>query len=107
MTNETNQTNVQHLGGTYIKPGMLKRPVEVAISARSGGARTVEGKYGRVLEIPVDIEGQQFVGSLPADKGDGKTLQTVFGPIGEAWTGKRIRIEDSAVLNRVRYTPIG
>lgn len=108
-----------HLGGTYLKTGMLKpnrdgspRTIEVPVSDRNGGARIIperqndKGKFGPALEIPIQIEGQDFVASVPADKGDGKLLRTVWGdPTDNAWSGKRVRIYESEVLDRIRVEP--
>ena len=109
-----------HLGGSYLKTGQLKpnrdgssRHVECSIEGRNGGPRIVparesdKGKFGPALEIPISIEGQQFVVSIPADKGDGKTLETVFGPAGESWVGRRVNVYESDVLDRIRVQPIG
>ncbi len=99
------ENTVKHLGGTYLKPGTLKKPAHCTVSARNGGARTVEGKFGLQLEIPTTIDGMEFVLSIPADKGDGKVLRTVFGEDLGAWSGKGVVISDSDVLNRVRIQP--
>lgn len=109
-----------HLGGTYLKIGTIKanrdgssRHLDLPISARNGGPRILperenqHGKFGAALEIPLEIEGQEFVLSVPAEKGDGKLLRTVFGEDLAAWPGKRIDVFESDVLERVRATPIG
>lgn len=113
-------SNENHLGGTYIKTGTLKanrdgsaRQVRCTIDGRKGGPRILparenqHGKFGPALEIPTSIEGQDFILSLPADKGDGQVLQQVFGPVGETWIGKAVLVFESEVLDRVRVQPIG
>lgn len=109
QNNKENNTtmNNNHLGGAFLKTGTLKAEAQCILSARNGGARIVEGKFGPNLELPLTIEDQDFVLSVPADKGDGKTLQTVFGPVGPEWAGKRVRVFESTFLNRVRVQPIG
>lgn len=108
MNPETQQTNsVKHLGGTYLKPGMLKREAVVPIEGRNGGPRFIEGKYGRQIEIPIKLDGQDFVVSIPADKGDGQALQAAFPANLAEWPGRRISVADSVLLNRVRVQPIG
>lgn len=109
-----------HLGGTYLKTGQLKpnrdgsnRHIDCAIEGRNGGPRVVparetdKGKFGPALEIPVSIEGRQVVLSIPAEKGDGKVLETVFGPVGESWVGKRVDVFESDVFDIIRVVPIG
>jgi hypothetical protein len=103
-----------HLGGSYLKTGALKpnrdgtsRHIRCVLDNRNGGSRIVEGKFGPQLELPITIEEQQFVVSIPADKGDGKTLQQVFGPVSESWAGKAVDVFESETLDRVRVVPIG
>lgn len=114
------QNTQQHLGGEYLKVGRIKpnrdgsaKHVRCVVSGRNGGARVVperktdKGTFGPALEIPTEIEGQEFVVSIPADKGDGKTLRTVFGDDLGAWTGKAFDLYESEVLDRIRVVPVG
>lgn len=101
-----------HLGGSYLKAdGLLKRPTTVAIDGRKGtvpnhpgGPRIVEKEFGRQVEIPISIEGQDFVVAIPADKGDGAALFQAFGDDMAKWVGKRITVQESNVLRRIRIT---
>lgn len=100
-------TEINHLGGSYLKPdGTLKRSVTVVIDSRGGGAREINGKFGPQLEIPITIEGMQFVVGLPANKGDGEELKRVLGNDLSKWTGSPVQVSESAVLARIRVQPI-
>lgn len=99
-----------HLGGTYLKTGILKNGARVRCIAmgRNGGTRIVperttdQGRFGPALEIPTEIEGQDFVVSIPADKGDGKVLRTAWGDDFASWQGKTFDVYESTVLDRIR-----
>lgn len=111
--NNQPQAKKPHLGGTYLKPGTLKRETACLIDGRAGtvpnhkgGPRTVEGEYGRQLELPVSIDGMEFVVSIPADKGDGLALQKAWGDDLSSWVGKRVLVQESNVLRRIRVSPI-
>lgn len=114
MTDEKN-----HLGGTYLKPGMMKpnhdgtsKHVKAGISGRNGGPRIVparktnKGEFPPALEIPVDMDGQEFVLSMPAEKGDGRAIITAFGPPSEAWVGKALDVSESETFERIRVVPV-
>lgn len=122
MNDETNETHDNpetarpakgpHLGGTYLKAnGMLKRAATVVIDGRKGtvpnhpgGPRIVEGDYGRQVEVPFTVEGQDFVVAVPADKGDGAALFQAYGDDLTKWVGRRITVQESSVLRRIRVT---
>lgn len=108
-----------HLGGTYLKPGMMKsnkdgstRHVKAGISGRNGGPRilpartTDRGEFPAALEIPVDMDNQEFVLSMPAEKGDGRAIIAAFGPPSEAWVGKSLDVSESDVFERIRVVPV-
>lgn len=102
--------NQNHLGGTYLKTGILKDGARVrcTVQGRNGGPRIVPerttdlGKFGPALEIPTTIEEQEFVVSIPADKGDGKVLRTAWGDDFASWQGKTFDVYESSILDRVR-----
>lgn len=103
-----------HLGGSYLKAdGTLKRPTTCVVDGRAGnvpghpgGPRFVEGKFGQQLEIPTKIDGLDFVLNMPADKGDGAELRTKFGEDLSAWIGRKMQVEESQLLTRIRVQPI-
>lgn len=104
-TQDRAKNTQDHLGGSYLQVGVLKQPVTVPLDGRNGGSRTVNGKYGPKLELPINIDGMPFIVSIPADKGDGAVLKATFGPDLQSWAGKMVRVSESPSITRIRVQP--
>jgi hypothetical protein len=113
--NPENEVKPAHLGGGYLKPGILKpnrdgtnQKVRCQISARNGGTRLVpaHGKFSAAVEIPITIDGVQKIVSLPDDSADVQALRTVFGPEYSAWSGHTVEVFESDILEIIRIVPV-
>lgn len=104
------------VGGTYLKPGTLKKPVLCTVDDRkrlvgkvptaTTGAGQLEGKFGKVVEIPTTISGRPFIVSLPLKAPDVQACIKMFGPVETGWVGRQFQVWDDENLNQLRIAPI-
>lgn len=96
--------NAQRAGGSYLKPGKLKRPVTVAIDNRPAAEGNTHngpamGQYG--IDIPVHVAGVPMVLTINTKSDDYAALVLALGDDSADWIGAQIRIADDADVARL------